>query len=84
MDDRGRFFFIISRVDNRVTFESFGHPEWPPDEQVGPILWVEPRMFFRISGDPSLYLFVEYSAGWESEFWGIIDVRRGRRVLESP
>jgi len=79
-DDRASFFFIYSRSVRRNIMEVFGHPEWAPaDNSV--VLTVRPALYFRMSGDPSVYFVSDHDGGWESSGMAVYELKTGRILL---
>jgi hypothetical protein len=76
IDDRGSFFFLFDRKTNRILRAHFGHPEWTvssPDS----VLNIVPRLFFRIVDFKTPYLLADFSYGWESSGYAIINMING-------
>jgi hypothetical protein len=79
-DDRGQAFLIFSETERRVTFGSFGHPEWN-SEGTG-VITIRPLLYFRIGSDSRTYFLGTNTSGWEShgEF-AIFEIPSGARRL---
>ncbi len=77
VDDRGTFFFLFDRRLNKTLLAHFGHPEWtasPPDS----VISIRPRMFFRIADFNTPYILADFSYGWESSGYIIINMTNGQ------
>jgi len=81
-DDRGSAFFIYSKSEGKIVFDSFGHPEWAPvDSSV--MLMVRPALYFRVGTDSTVYFFGDHQGGWESAGMAIHELKSGRVILHN-
>jgi hypothetical protein len=79
-DDRGSVFFIFSESEQKIVFETFGHPEWNSSREG--VRTIQPELYFKVGSDSRTYFVGVDNGGWESHGWGIFEFPSGRRVLE--
>lgn len=79
VDDRALVFLLMD--EGRLVLGRFGHPEWSPHAER--VVTVLPIIYFRIAGDPEVYVYAKHSYAWEDDTHAILNARSGKTLLES-
>ena len=80
-DNRGWVFQVVYSRSNEIKWQTFGHPEWRPDDEN--LREITGELFFRIDGYPEVLMLGRHGNGWESTQWAIYDVATGQPLSVS-